>query len=122
MSLYTKIPIKYVVETIRSLSDDNTAELVEVCLNSTFFTFRKDFYEQVEGIAMGSPLSPIVANIYMEMFEKRALELSPLKPKRWKRHVDDTDVIWPHRKNTLDQFLQHLNNLNNNIKFTMEIE
>ena len=71
---------------------------------------------------MGSPLSPIVANLYMEMFEKCVIDLFPLKPKRWKCYVDDTDVVWPHGINTLNQFLEHLNNQNNNIKFTMEIE
>ena len=32
---------------------------------------------------MGSPMSPIVANLYIEMFEKRAINRFPLKPKRW---------------------------------------
>ena len=36
--------------------------------------------------------------------------------------IDDTDVVWPHGTNTLNQFLEHLNNQNDNIKFTMEIE
>ena len=58
----------------------------------------------------------------MESFERRALYLSPLKPKRWKRYVDDTDVVWPHGRSSLAQFLEHLNSQNNNIKFTMEIE
>ena len=95
---------------------------MEVCLRSTFFTFQKVFYEQVEGVAMGSPLSPIVANLYMENFEKVAIDSFPLKPKRWKRYVDDTDVVWPHGKEELYRFLEHLNNQNNTIRFTMEIE
>ena len=45
---------------------NNITCLLEFCLNSTYFTFQKKFYEQVEAAAMGSPISPIVANLYME--------------------------------------------------------
>ena len=40
--------------------------LLEFCLKSTYFSFQGKYYEQVEGVAMGSPVSPIVANLYME--------------------------------------------------------
>ena len=42
-------------------------------LNSTSFVYQGQFYQQLEGAAMGSPLSPIVANIFMEKFEEEAL-------------------------------------------------
>ena len=71
---------------------------------------------------MGSPLSPVIANIFMEHFESRALETAPLKPRCWKRFVDDTFVVWPHPKDTLVSFLNHLNSHSPHIQFTMEIE
>ena len=43
-----------------------------VCTILTFI-FKKKFYEQIEGVAMGSPVSPIVANLFMEDFERKAL-------------------------------------------------
>jgi len=52
----------------------------------------------VHGEAMGSPLSPIVANLYMEWFETKALDSFPLKPEWWDRYVDDTNMNWPHEK------------------------
>ena len=55
VSLYTKIPIEEAIKTIKEITDEETTELVSVCLKSTFFTFRECFYEQVEGVAMGSP-------------------------------------------------------------------
>ena len=46
---------------------------MEFCFKNTYFSFQGQFYEQVEGAAMGSPVSPIVANLYMEYFEQKAL-------------------------------------------------
>ncbi len=54
---------------------------------------------------MGSPLSPIVANLYMKAFEKRALDTSAQKPNLWIRYVDDVFAIWPHGDQALDEFL-----------------
>ena len=49
----------------------------EFCLKNTYFSFQDQFYEQVEGAAMGSPVSPIVANLYMEYLEQKALSTAP---------------------------------------------
>ena len=58
----------------------------------------------------------------MEDFEEKALNQVTLKPTCWYRYVDDTFVIWPHGKDNLTEFLDHLNGLHKNIQFTMEIE
>ena len=71
---------------------------------------------------MGSPLSPIVANLYMETFEKWALDTSAQKPNLWIRYVDDVFAIWPHGDQALDEFLTHLNSQHPAIQFTMEKE
>jgi hypothetical protein len=122
VSLFTKIPLNEAIQVINEVADPQTTKLAEVCLKSTFFSFQGEFFEQTSGVAMGSPLSPIVANLYMEKFEKIALETYPLKPSRWKRYVDDTNVKWPHGKEELDRFFEHLNGISENIKFTMELE
>ena len=79
-------------------------------------------YEQMDGVALGLPLSLIVVNLYMEYFEGKVLNSYPIKPKMWKRFVDDTNIIWPHGRENLDTFLVHLNNQFDHIKFTMEVE
>lgn len=87
-----------------------------------YFSFRGNSYEQTEGVAVGSPLSPVVADLYMEWFEKHAIDSSLLKPKLWKRFVDNTHIIWPHGKENLEKFKDHLNNQVGSIKLTMEVE
>ena len=96
--------------------------LTELCLRSTYFAFQGQIYKQLKGTAMGSPLSPVIANIFMEDFETTALVTADHKPTIWKRYVDDTFVIWPHGKEKLDTFLQHINTLHDNITFTIEVE
>ena len=69
---------------------------------------------------MGSPVSAVIANLYMEDFEEQALTSTPCMPKIWKRYVDDTFTILSRDK--VDIFLQHLNSQQPTIRFTMETE
>jgi hypothetical protein len=87
---------------------------------STYFTYSGHFYEQTDGVAMGSP--PVIADFFVEDFEAKAIQLAANKPTCWFRHVDDTFVIWPHGIDKLRNFLTHLNSINKNIQFTMETE
>ena len=70
---------------------------------------------------MGSPLSPVMANLFMEEFEKKALVTSTLKPEFWFRYVDDTLSSWAHGLENLHRFLEHINSLHP-IKFTLEMQ
>ena len=67
---------------------------------------------------MGSPASPIVANLYMEYLEQKALSTAPNPPKFWHRYVDDTFVI--HKEANKQGFLQHINSVDPAIRFTVE--
>ena len=71
---------------------------------------------------MESPLSPAVANLYMEHFETMALASAPLKPRCWLRYVDDTFFVWQQGPEKLQEFSHHLNSLEDSIKFTLEME
>ena len=57
-----------------AISISEVCALMALCLDSTYFAFDGMFYQHVEGAAMGSPLSLVIANLFMEAFEKRALE------------------------------------------------
>ena len=69
---------------------------------------------------MGSTVSAVVANLYMEFFEELALCTAPSRPRLWKWYVDDTCCIL--RKGDEDGLLAHLNSIRPTIKFTMEVE
>ena len=67
---------------------------------------------------MGSPISPIVANLFMEDFEVQTIMTTPSPSVLWKRFVDYTFTII-HKQHKYS-FLEHLNNINPSIKFTSE--
>ena len=92
--------------------------LLEFCLRTTYFTFQGRLYEQVKGAAMGSPISPVVANLFMEDLETKALATALLPPTLWKRYVDDTFTII--QKSQKDAFLEHVNSIDDNIHFPCE--
>ncbi|XP_068671745.1 uncharacterized protein [Montipora foliosa] len=131
-ALFTSIPADEAITTIRQrlkkdetfakrtcLSIEEVVELVDICLTTTYFSFKGKFYKQIHGCAMGSPISPIVANLCMEVFEQRALGCyNGVRPRLWLRYVDDTFVIL--EKNETSRFLDHLNSQDVNIKFTQE--
>ena len=91
---------------------------LEFCLNNAYFIFQGRFYEQMEGTAMGSPINPIVANLFMEDLEIRALATSPCPPTLWKRYVDYTFTVI--KRSHKDAFLEHINSIDHNIQFTFE--
>ena len=67
---------------------------------------------------MGSPVSPNVANFYMEYLEQKALSTAPNPPRFLHRFVDDTFVI--QKEVNKQGFLQHINSVDPAIKFTVE--
>ena len=133
ISLFTKIPIDIAKSVISNLLNNDKClkertnltieELVEglnLCLDNTCIQFRENYYKQIFGVPMGYPISVTIANLIMENVENRALQTFPNPPTLWKRYVDDTFVII--KKNVLNAFHEHINNIEQSIKFTVELE
>ena len=97
---------------------EHIISLLEFCLKTTYFKFQGRFFEQLQGIAMGSPNSPIVANLFTEDFEIKAINLAVDHPRIWKRFVDDTFVVIDSTRK--ENFLEHINNMDPHIQFTSE--
>lgn len=91
----------------------------KVCMKQNFFQFRKKFYQQINGVSMGNPLSPMIAEIFMASFET-SLETKNLLPRFWTRYVDDVLAIV--KKNSTNAMLHTINNQFQSIKFTIELE
>ena len=88
------------------------------------------FFEQLEGTAMGPPLSPmgpplspIVANLFMESFKRRALQTVEVRPRVWLKYVDDVFAVWNgESEQQFRQFYEHLIHQHPIIQFTNEEE
>ena len=92
--------------------------LLSFCLKSTSFTSQGKYFVQVNSAAMASPLSPVIANLFVEDFETRALSSWPNPLGFWLRFVNDTFVI--HEAEHTQQFLTHLISLDPKIQFITE--
>ena len=100
---------------------DNLMEMLTFCVETTYFGMGSDIYRQEEGLAMSSPLSPVLANIYTEYFEEMSLGSTSLKPSMCLRYIDVTFILWPHQEN-VQTLLDHVNSIRPSILFTMEKE
>ena len=93
-ALFTSVPINPAINIIKRrleldqelhLKTSKTVvqiiSLLEFSLKTTYFQFQGRFFEQLQGAAMGSPISPIVANLYMENFENKAINTAECPPK-----------------------------------------
>ena len=89
-ALFTSVPVDPALNIIKDLLEkdhilkertvlavSDIILLLEFCLKNTYFSSQGQFYEQVEGAAMDSPVSLIVANLYMEYLEQKALSTAP---------------------------------------------
>ena len=94
-------------------------ELLILCTKSVHFAFNNQTYIQVDGVAIGSPLGPVLANIFMVELETSVIPNLSNKVKLWKRFVDFTYCL--ARSEYVDNILA-LNSFHKNIKFTIVIE
>ncbi|VEL21014.1 unnamed protein product [Protopolystoma xenopodis] len=85
-----------ILEAVR-IRKESLTQLINLTVMTTYFTFNGIIYEHIFGLPIGSPLSPLLANVYMDKLE-REFEKSPLQPRLLMRYLDDYFALWSHGK------------------------
>jgi hypothetical protein len=132
VGLYTNIPHEQVGESIKAalikFKDsenpipplDLLRNIVDHVLQNNVFDFDGHKFKQKFGTAMGTPMAPSIANLFMAWIEHQIRANSPWKIQEqdWKRFIDDIAMIWFHGEENLLKFLEWMNNIHPTIKFT----
>ena len=131
-ALYTNIPqdellnaIHLHVNASRSANPKPSTDLILECakhvLTSNYIHFENQIYHQVVGTAMGTPMAPAAANLFMGMLESKLLSESPVPVHEefWKRFIDDIFVLWLGTETELQEFERYINSVHPTIKFTV---
>lgn len=133
-SLFTNVPTDDTIDIIidkifvrgvssfHGLTEEDLRSLLETCIKRSHFQFNGAFYDQIDGVSMGSPLGPLFANVFMSHLESKIMsQLSRLGVKHWMRFVDDIFALLTSKEKA-DNVLDYLNKQHPNIKFTVEHE
>ena len=130
-SLYTNIPHPELEEAIVEAVNQNPDPLrpplnlilqaMRHVLRNNVFEFNGQVYRQVCGTAMGTPMAPTAANLFMAKFEESLLTKCPWTIRRefWRRYIDDIFLLWTAPAEELTKFEEWANSLHPTIKFSL---
>ena len=104
-SLFTNIPLSEAIDIAINLIFENSADIkftkcelqkcFKIAASETHFTFNGSIYDQIDGVAMGSPLTPVLANLFMGSHEQNWIEQTTnVKPIFYERYVDDIIAVF----------------------------
>lgn len=129
-SLFTNIPQGLVINAIEKrwhLINNKTAIpknefmiAINLLFNNTYFSFNGEFFSQIFGCPMGSPVSPIFADLVMDDLECTTLQKLSFSPKIFVRYVDDIFTIVP--KNNISEMINEFNSYHPRLQFTYELQ
>ncbi|XP_011858290.1 PREDICTED: uncharacterized protein LOC105555858 [Vollenhovia emeryi] len=129
-SLFTNIPKELVIKAIErrwnTISTNTGLNLqqflraIDLILSSTSFSFDSQFYDQIFGSSMGSPLSPILADMVLDDLETHCLQSLNITLPAFFRYVNDIFIIVPTLN--INELLNTFNNYHTRLQFTCETE
>ena len=133
-SLFTNIPLDETIDicinqrfentdTVEGFKKSELKQLLCLATKESYFLFNGLLYKQIDGVAMGSPLGPSLANAFLSYYEKNWLNNCPqgFKPVFYRRYVDDIFLLFKSIDH-LKYFQDFLNCCHINMLFSMEIE
>ena len=131
-SLFTNIPldetIKLAVNLILKVNkkvgigEKDLTKLFEFATKQTHFSFNDVMYDQIDGVAMGSPLGPVLANLFMGSHESKWLrDEKASEVLFYRRYVDDIFCVF-ESESQVEDFFAFINAQHRNIRFTCEKE
>jgi hypothetical protein len=120
-----KVTVEFEVETYKGLERHEFKKLLEIALKKSHFQFKGNWFDQIDGVAMGTPLGPPVSDKFMDWFESKYMEIiEQYGVFLWLRFVDDVFILIDDNDNfeNAKALLNTLNSKHKNIEFTMETE
>ena len=131
VSLFTNVPLEDTIDICRktlyhhddfcapTLGEKDFVDLMRKVTSGVKFSFDNVMYQQCDGVGMGSPLGPVLADIFVGYHE--SLIPADQWPYLYGRFVDDCFSYCRDLEES-DRFLTTLNNLHPALKFTRELE
>jgi predicted GIY-YIG superfamily endonuclease len=104
------------------LTPAEIVNLVKFTLENTFFELEGEIYVQKSGLAMGSPISPLLADIFMEDFLEKLFKTLKIQPQLFLKYVDDCICVYNSKNINEQNLLEQLNSKSKHIQFTIEKE
>ena len=108
---------------MEGLNRDQFQTLLSIATKESFILFNGSYYQQIDGVAMGSPLGPKFANIFLCYYEEQWLSKCPvdIRPTFYRRYVDDIFLLFNNQEQ-VERFKAYMNTRHPNMKFTSELE
>ncbi len=110
------------LQQLTSLTVQGFMSLLCLVVKDFYFVWHGHLHRQIMGLPMGSHLSPVLANIFMEELESSILRVLPIQPKIYVCFVDDIFIIFNSEQCNLDNLLYLFNNYHQDINLTCEHE